>query len=172
MSTLDQVKRDALRPYVTGRTVHDLGAGDLEEAHALISLGAVRVVAIDRNPMPEPIVNGIQREVCHFDEWQHDGVIHVSFLGWPANWDTGVLRLLRSSEYVIYHGKCTDGTMCGYPAMWHHLLNREVLVHVHSRASILIVYGPGAIVREPLPEERCGMDLVRQHSYNTAYLGE
>lgn len=169
MSLLDQVKRDSIRTYVTGRTVHDLGAGNLREAHMLIGLGAVRVVAIDRDPMPEPTVNGIQREQCHFDDWQHDGVIDVAFLSWPANWDTGVLRLLRSSTIVIYHGKCTDGTMCGYPAMWHHLINRRVYVHVHHRAGILIVYGPEAHVRNPLPEESCGMDVVTQHAYDSVY---
>lgn len=171
MSTLDRVKQDSIRPYVEGRTVHDLGAGDLSEARMLMRLGAVRVIAVDRDPMPEPSA-GIDCFVSHFDDWRHDGVIDTAFIGWPANWDTGLVRLLRSSTVVIYHGKCTDGTLCGYPQMWHHLLNREVLVHVHSRESILIVYGPGAIVRDPLPEERCGMDLVRQHSYNTAYLGE
>jgi len=171
VSLLDSVKQDAIRPYVAGRTVHDLGAGKLIEARMLVRLGAARVIAIDRNPMPHPEMGCIDRIRSHFKDWQHDGVIDVAFLSWPLNYDTGVLRLLRSSTVVIYHGKCTDGTMCGYPEMWHHLLNREVYVHVHSREGVLIVYGPGAIVRDPLPEEKCGMDLDRQYSYTVAYFG-
>lgn len=170
MSTLSPLKQDSIRRYVKGRTVHDLGAGDLSEARMLIQLGAVRVIAIDRHPMPEPSA-GIHCYVSHFDDWQHDGVIDVAFIGWPANWDTGLVRLLRSSTTIIYHGKCTDGTMCGYPQMWHHLLNRRVYVHVHERESILIVYGHEAIVRNPLPEEECGMDLGRMRSYDSVYLG-
>lgn len=168
-SSLSIAKRMIIEPFVRGRVVHDLGAGDLVEAKMLVEMGAEQVHAIDCRPMPKVGDFRITRHTMRFDDWRHEGYMDVAFVSWPINHDTGIERLLRSARTVIYHGKCTDGTMCGYPAMWQHLTQREVLAHEHNPVGTLIVYGRDPALRKPLPEEMCGLDLERVWSYSEAY---
>jgi hypothetical protein len=171
VSRINISKRLLIEPYVRDRVVHDFGAGDLGEAMMLLALGAHHIHAIDRHEMPEPprAPWRVTRHVQHFSDWQHEGFIDVAFVSYPVNWDMGLARLLRQARTVIYHGKCTDGTMCGYEEMWRHLMQRQVLAHEHNPVGTLIIYGKEPAVRDPLPEEQCGVDLDRMWSYDEAY---
>ena len=74
-------------------------------------------------------------------------------MSWIVNWDMSIVKVLADAEIVIYLGKNTDGSACGYDKMWEHLRSREVLAHVPDRRNTLTVYGPRVIVRPQTGEE-------------------
>lgn len=84
----------------------------------------------------------------------------MAFVSWPANRpDEGLLTLLKRAATLIYLGKCTDGTCCGWPGLFTYFLSRELLVHVPDEYNTLFVYG-GALEtpRTGEWEERAGLD--------------
>jgi hypothetical protein len=151
---LSKKQLEALRPHVKGRHVHDLGAGNLEMAKALLRLGAKRVTAIDK---AEAVTTNPRIEVvkAYFHDLG-DLTPDVAFVSWPVNHDQpGLFRVLRAATKVIYLGKNSDGTSCGHPTLFRDLLNRELLTYVPERENTLIVGGQTLMVpREPTGEER------------------
>lgn len=96
--------------------------------------------------------------------------IDVAFVSWPsANPRTLLHRLVARAPLVLYLGKCTDGSFCGYPEFWQALSQRELLDRVYDRANVLLVYGPRKVARPVEPEERAGMDLDRPYYYDELY---
>ena len=188
----------AVRPFVQGQRVHDLGAGvSLYLAHYLVGLGADEVVAVDRSPTPwrgggygpkrhrwhalygQETPDGNQtadfRKVryvqAYFSEFRER--VTTAFVSWPSNYpddqDAGLVRLVSNAQMVVYLGTNTDGTACGSPDLFSHLCAREALVHVPHRRNTLIVYGQEVGSRKLLPEERAAMDTTRIYSFAELY---
>ncbi len=162
--TLTVRHQEILRPFILDRVVHDLGAGDLTLAHILVVCGAASVIAVDKQPMPEPRVPSIERVVSCFDAFT--GPVDIAFMSWPVNWRVGLTPIARTARLVIYLGNNMGGSACGYPDLWWHLRSREVLAHEFESSGSLIVYGPGTRGRKgKLPEEHAALDHNRVWSY-------
>jgi hypothetical protein len=163
----------AVRLLIRGREVHDLGCGDRVLTKELVRLGARFVVAVDANPMgfdPGPPVMTVEQTFEDF--LKTEPVIDVAFLSWPStsaySWlqstvpaIDAIVELVVRSRQVVYLGKNTDGTLCGRPELFQHLVRRPLLVHVPSEWNTLIAYGSGVVEREPVLEEQAGMDMTR-----------
>lgn len=160
--SLDRFQQKILADIVTGQVVHDLGAGDLFLAHYLVHyLGASKVIAVEKERVPPPTSDKVEYVRSYFDKFE--GKPDVALLSWPVSWDSGVLHLVRKARILIYLGRNTDGTVCGYRNLWGHLASREVL-HYDDRSdqhNTLIIYGPGPRVGRRLPEEHAALDQSR-----------
>jgi hypothetical protein len=159
---LTSVQLETLMPFVLGRQVYDLGAGNLVLARLLLNLGASSVVAIDKErPLctPPSLPRNLDVVYTTFDKFHALPTTCVAFVSWPDNrTDKGLLRLVRRASQVVYLGKNTDGTACGSLALFEHFLEREILATEPDRKNTLIVYGARQDTRrEPLCEERAGM---------------
>lgn len=158
---------EAVSKHVSGKVVWDVGSGDLALASKLVDLKAARVVAVDKEndeTLKPPAARIMVRKLL-FAECQ--GVKDVTFLSWPPNHQRGLDMVVSTSDVVIYLGKCTDGIMCGTPAMWHELKRREVLCVLPDSRNTLIVYGPGYDdQRKLLLEEVAGLDHSRTYSFD------
>lgn len=147
-----------LVPHVQGKVVWDLGAGNLWHAQMLLRLGALRVVAVEKECLPRGIRDP-RVEVLHarFDEVVVPRAgIDVAYLSWPVNHDhiPGLEALLSRSHKVVYLGSNVGGTACGGSDLMWYLASREVLGHVPHEQNSLAVYGEGsAMGRALLPEE-------------------
>lgn len=151
-----QVK--ALRPFVAGRVVHDLGAGDMEKARLLLHLGAEKVHAVEKAPYPFSLPLRIERHEMYFKDYR-PAEVDVALLSWPANhMMEGLLPLLVKAKTIIYLGKNTDGTSCGFPALFVYLTIRRLLVHKpHPTNTLIIVGEPLRKPRTPEHEELAGI---------------
>lgn len=162
--TLNPAQRKAVRKAVKGLVVHDLGAGDLALSRELLRLGASKVIAVDKNDMPDP-PPGIQTVKVRFeglDALQGDfAVPDVAFVSWPLNRvDVGLLNLCIRARRIIYLGCNTGGTACGFPELFGLFRLREVLAYAPDRQNTLAVYeGTRDTFREPLGEELAGMQI-------------
>lgn len=164
--TLTPEQEAALRPYVAGRVVHDLGAGDLTYARRLLDLGAQEVVAIDKERSFVSSVPGITYRQAYFHEVEPG--LGTVFLSWPVNWnDRALLLHALSAHTLVYLGKNTDGTACGTPALFEAMVHRALLAYVPDPRNCLVITGPiQAHARTPTPEERAGMtSMHRMWSY-------
>jgi hypothetical protein len=173
-------QRAALRPFVEGKVVHDLGAGDGEMSLALVDLGAAQVIAVEemhRNPAVLGKGPRIRREVKRFKTYAATmpvfGVtIDVAFVSWPDNRvDEGLLALVNAARVVAYLGKNTDGTACGGRDFWDALMLRPVYAYEPDRSNTLIVYSEA---RNPVPyyplrgEEKAAFSRVKIMTYEEA----
>jgi hypothetical protein len=66
------------------------------------------------------------------------------------------------AETLVYLGKNTDGSACGFPGLFEVLARREILAYVPDRPNTLIIYGkfirqPNEPHREPMPEEHAAL---------------
>lgn len=157
---------EIVRRIVTGKEVHDLGAGNLQLSGQLLQLGATRVTAIDRS-LPRCHESRITLVEGYFHDYREK--IDVAFVSWPCNWqDMGLVRLVRESPVVIYLGKNTDGTMCGGRDFFDALSVREIRAYEPDPHNTLIVYGPKGVVRQPRGEEVAAQRLERIWSYEEA----
>ncbi len=172
---LDRKQTKALKALVRGKRVHDLGAGDELLAGDLARFGAAEVIAIDeklcnegwyreRRPLPKGVI-GIKATFEEYAKTVPD--IEIAFVSWPANREShGLLTLVQSARTVVYLGKCTDGVCCGWPGLFKHFLQRELVEHVPDEYNSLFVYGP----RLPTPrcgenEEQAGLDWDKIRPY-------
>jgi hypothetical protein len=151
--SLSSVQRDVLRPFVSSKRVHDLGAGDLGLSKVLVELGASKVVAVDSRHLPRACPKGIEFKKSQFEAFKEP--VETAFLSWPSNNSCrGLTEILKTASTVAYLGKNTDGTVCGTESLFRALWLRSVLAHVPERANTLIVYGPPCKEqRILLPEE-------------------
>lgn len=176
----------ALRPFVDGRTIHDLGAGQCTLAMLLLQrLGAACVIALDKESMPELVRAGLIQAQTTFEdvagehdvaEWKRPLVerardltrtIDVAFVSWPQNHPSeGLLRLLRRAGVVVYLGSNVNGSACAWPGLFmSEFLFREVLAHVPERANSLIVYGERC---EAPRRKLLGEEIAAVLSYETS----
>jgi hypothetical protein len=158
---LNDEQQKALRPFVMGRVVHDLGAGDLKLARVLVQLGAEHVHAIDKHEWVgrPPSFRKITYRRAYFHDL--DEPMDTIFLSWPSNYENpGLISHLSHCRTLIYLGKNTDGTMCGTPALFTHMVGRKLLAHVSDVMNTLIVTGDRLDTpRVPVSEEQAGIDI-------------
>lgn len=143
---------------VKGQTVIDLGAGDLQLSHELLTLGAQAVTAVEKEELPQSILRLADPRVkvvrAYIKDLHGQTGASVAFLSWPANYPIlGLDAVIAKTPIVVYLGKNTDGTSCGTSRMFQRLLPREVVAYVPEFKNTLIVYGPKRIEREPYGEE-------------------
>lgn len=144
---------DRLQSLVIGRTVWDLGAGDLGYAHLFLDLGAKNIIAVDKEPIPATLCRG--RPITIIGKYFADieppkASIDVAFLGWPVNQRTeGLIPILEKAETIIYLGSNCKGNACGGPDLWAYLQHREIKAYVPHPRNSLIIYG-----KSLFPEER------------------
>jgi DNA polymerase-3 subunit beta len=148
--------RTTIQPYVEGRNVWDLGAGDLTWAAILQQLGA-HVTAVDKRLMGDlpgaffyqGTFADLAKQVCALD---------VAFVSWPCNYRLpGLGEILSKAPTVIYLGSnsAARGDSCGGPGLWRELFKRPLLSSVENLQNTLLVYGPGEGGERILhPEER------------------
>lgn len=165
--SLNHAQQTALRPYVRGRVVHDLGAGDLSFSHdLLVHFSASWVVAVDKWIDKRAIhlvhVN-VKPVECYFHAYAPPppyDIIDVAFASWPPNYpdDEGLVRLCHKAQIIAYLGKNTDGSACASPSFFRETLRRELLAYVPDRRNTLLIVGaPLDVPREPTGEERAGL---------------
>lgn len=163
--SLSSAQQETLKPYLKDFLVHDLGAGNLQLSEELVRLGAKRVVALDKEPYRGTPPTGVYPLTGYFQDYH--GLIRTAFVSWPRNtFDFGLVRLIERTHFVLYLGKNTDGTACGFPQFWDVLRKREVLAHMPDRANTLIVYGLKKIDRPILPEEYAALYQDHVYSYD------
>lgn len=172
MGSLSVEQVDALRPYIAGRVVTDLGSGiDLVLADQLLQIGAAGVVAVDplvvlrQDGWDDPVDPRIKLRPQLFVDFADD--IDVAFMSWPKMYAVdGLTEAAARSPTVIYLGKNAGGASCGSVSLFRHFARREVLAHVPDDKNTLIVYG-GALAgpRELLAEERCAIDRRAIHRH-------
>ena len=177
---LTATQRAALRPYVEGKQVHDLGAGDGEMSLTLVDLGAAQVIAVEEMHFDPTFLRKdprIRREVRKFKTYAgtmpvYGVTIDVAFVSWPDNRvDEGLLALVNAARVVAYLGKNTDGTACGDPFFWASLTLRPVAAYAPDRSNTLIVYSEA---RNPVPyyplrgEEKAAFSRVKIMTYEEA----
>jgi hypothetical protein len=168
---LSKAQAEAVCPFVQGREVYDLGAGDLFLTRKLVSMGA-SVVAVDKHgfgghTMPAGVTLGPQ--------WFHQVApadVRIAFISWPNNCCMVLSRIIAEAETVIYLGKNTDGTICGDAQLFAELVKREVLVYLAERPNTLIVYGSRRVKREPTREEVAAMEPLRMYTFDELELGK
>jgi hypothetical protein len=149
---LSDEQQHAVRPLVVGKVVYDLGAGSGELARLLVCLGAERVVAVDKEDFPPLDDPRIERRFQYFEHCEERP--ELVFLSWPMNYqDPGLFRLVSSARLVVYVGKNTDGTSCGWPSLFRALSAREILCYKPERRNTLICYGDKQLVRPLVGEE-------------------
>lgn len=163
--TLEQA--EFIRWFVAGRHVTDLGAGDCEHTQRLLGCGATRVTAVDKQLLPTGWPIGCMDLIeTYFRDF--DDPVDVAFLSWPPNWACpGLVEALGRASTVIYLGKNTDGTSCGWPGLWQHLVRRTILAEYPNPSNTLIVYGRPCPERPLLPEEAAALDTGKPHAYRS-----
>lgn len=137
---LNAAHLDALRPFVSGRVVHDVCSGpEFPLAGDLLELGAKKVVAIDKERRSAR--SRARVEYYHMRLHEFKGKAAVVMLSWPPNHAIdGLLGILERARVVIYLGSNTGGNACGTPALFRHLIRRELLAYVpHSSNSMIVV---------------------------------
>jgi hypothetical protein len=152
---------EAIRPYVRGKRVWDLGAGDLVYTRVLCLLGAKAVTAVDKCIMP-----GCSGVASFFGTFESLAVqlvrsnhrIEVAFVSWPCNHLMyGMDTLVKRSDVVIYLGLNSEkqGTAAGGPGFWGEVTRRSLLAHVDHPRNSLLVYGLGEDSERAMhPEEK------------------
>ena len=151
---LSPAQQEVVAEHVKGKLVHDMGFGDATLARVLVNLGAREVIGVDKETVFEGLLDKIHHYRCRFEEFV--GEAKLIFLSWPINHDNfALLRLVQKAETVIYLGKHTDGTACGWPGLYTHLSSREIHSHLPERKNTLTIYGPARMAR-PMTGEECG----------------
>lgn len=164
MGALNEEQCERLAPFVKGKVVLDLGAGDLSLSRVLVQMGA-KVVAVDKED-PGVVVPGVRFVRSYFHDLRERAP--VAFVSWPVNWHSDIVPILVASTTVIYLGKNTDGTACGDPNLWEHLRAREVLAYVPDRRNTMAIYGPNFVERDPTGEELASASVLKSMSYEEA----
>lgn len=153
----------ALKTYVNGKVVADIGAGDLSHSRTMSELGAKEVLAIDPGlsiyeqvPANVKLLKGYAKDTSIPEE------LDVVFLAWPVNREIpGIDSWIAKARTVIYFG-CNDNyTVCGGKDLWSILPGRAILHHfeieptAHESSASFTVYGePLEEPRELTPEEK------------------
>jgi len=177
----------ALAKHVHGKTICDLGAGDLHRANDLLHLGARHIFAVEKDDLPNPNPDLITQVHSTFADLPQRATNHqlteiatadVALISWPANYrPPGLIPLIHQNPTVIYLGSNFNGDACGFPELYEYLLLREVKAVVQHPRNSLIIYGawlPNMAAwlnneqpepyRETLPEELAG---IHSHHFKT-----
>lgn len=161
--------QEVVAPFVRGVTVLDLGAGDGERTKVLRSLGADRVVAVDKLGLDESLTpsSGMEYIEGYFDSASVQKLARsfegfVAHVAWPQNCQLpGLVDILRRASVVIYVGCCTGGTFCGNQELFDYLRMRGVLAYEPELRNTLTVYGG------ILPEARMAVTYEEWAAYSS-----
>ncbi len=158
---------------VAGKRVLDLGAGDLKRAHKLMALGAARVFAIDKAPMPAAGDLHLVTLQAAFESelalWAATGFkADVAHVAWPINHANDLRWFVCLAPCVIYIGNNTGGNACGTPELFNQFRYRPVMAYVPTRRNTLIIYGQsGMMPRQALHhEEIAGLENTRADGFD------
>ena len=173
-------QRNTLAMFCAGKRVSDLGCGSASLSRELVALGAVSVLAVDKalkevSFRADLRNKGVTPLSAYFDKVSHLES-EVAVVSWPVNRPMpGLVRLLGCSDTVIYIGKNVDGTSCGCPVMFEHLVSREILAHKPHKRNTLTVYGKGprahgVITGEELASRRADKILSYEEAESSATL--
>jgi hypothetical protein len=158
-------QKEAIRPFVRGRVVTDLGAFQLAYSHMLLELGAKAVIAVDKEYPPESYDKRITCVTKLFKDYR--APIDVAFISWPANYGMGLPQCITDAKKIIVISKNTDGTGCATPAFYTCLLYRKLLTYVPHRKNCLIVVGRKLKNRREMTgEERAGIQINKFTTYD------
>jgi len=151
---LSDEQAKVLAKHIKGKVVHDLGAGLCELSVRLARLGAEKVIAVDKEPMPTVDDQRVVRRHGFYGSVAADD-IDVGFVSWPENRESIVLlRILEHATSVVLLSKNTDGSACGWSDLYKSFLLRKVLAYVPERPNALSIYGERLkSPRKPLGEE-------------------
>ena len=94
----------------------------------------------------------------------------VGLLSWPENSRLhGLVELLERCEHVALLCKTTDGSSCGFKALYEYLLERTLVASVPDKTNSLIVVGAlRSRPRKPTPEEWAGLHWHAAGSFEQA----
>ena len=133
---------EVLALFVDGKTVYDLGAGDLAHSHLLARLGADAVIAVDKVPMQKPRCPEVSRLHGHFHQLPVPDHIDVAFLSWPQTYPLpGLLDWLDAADVVVYIGHNFDDSYCGSPELYFYMIKRALLDEVLAQQNTMLVLG-------------------------------
>lgn len=175
---LTTAMQHAMDSYVKDRRVFDFGAGDMTHAQAMLKMGAMDVVAIEKNfagqKSPDKRIKQFEGTFLDYIQRGNDFSFEhcTAFISWPANHKLdGLLDLLEKFRVIMYLGKNTDGSACAWPGFFHQMYLRPVLEHVPHRRNTLIIWGEHndklAIEHRELKlEERAGGDHTRCYDFD------
>lgn len=160
--------------HVSGKLVHDYGAGNMAKALKLLALGASQVLAVDSDLTGHHLESATLKVMRGtFGELRRalakvppEATVYpdVAFVSWPwlsPREAVALADLAGTADVVVYVGKNTDGTACGHPRFFRPLLRRRLLAYLPERRSTVIVLGdplPGGELREPTGEEAAAVD--------------
>lgn len=171
---LNDIQKEALKPFLHGRAVTDLGCGDGGWAKYILEEGATRVVAVDKDDfIRKPHWwrgRPVQLVRQHFADFKN--AVDVAFVSWPVNSYNaaiGLIGIIDRADTVIYLGSNVEGNNCGSPQFFENLLHRELLAYEPDRRSTLIVYGKKLPVdqkRLPQYEEMAGMYMFDVYAFD------
>lgn len=168
---LSPEQREVVAAFVRGKRVIDLGCGNCALTNVLIeTCGAEHVIALDYKMPPREDVPKIAFVNSLFEDYDSE-VPEVALLSWPVNRPLpALLRLVEQAETVIYLGKNTDGTSCGWRGLYEHFSGRAVLRHLPDRRNTLTVYGWPEADRPLTGEETAAIHhaVTRFVTYNRA----
>lgn len=164
----------AVKPYVEGKKVFDLGSGRLALSKLVKNMGAQKVIAIDRDLEMKEETPGIEKFNLNFYEYlelkpeAQPLATDVAFVSWPNNRVMQeLLTLARACDTIIYLGKNTDGSSCAWPGFFNHMLSRKLLVHIPDMRNTLLIYGKAekAFYRDPVREELGGLNHTELYDF-------
>lgn len=165
---LNKQQAECLIKYVNGKVVYDLGSGNLKLSNELITLGAAKVISIDKKYIGGRANNfyqsGVEIRASFFQDIDED--IDTAFVSWPANYDNGLLKILKRTKTILYLGKNTDGVACGTPDLFKYLITRKVNIHIPSKRNTLICYSDELVEnRYLLDEEAAAINVLQSIKY-------
>jgi hypothetical protein len=167
---LESWQEDRLRPFVHGRRLVDYGCGNLVFTLQVLALGARHVLAYDKErvSVPAEVRHRLSfTQGCFLDR---PPTMRTAIASWPYNTDTGLDLRLTTAPRIIYVGRNTGGTVCGYVDFWLELFRREVLCYAPDEHNVLIVYGDYLTRRRKLmPEEYAAIAQRSYLSYEDAH---
>lgn len=160
-------QESVLSGEVRDQVVYDLGAGSCRLSYRLLELGASKVIAVDRNPDPDPKNHPDQVEYRRAYFHELDPITEgLAFVSWPQQYLQGLVKLVKKAPKLVYLGCNTDYTACAPTEFWEHVTRRELLYHVPHHRNTLLVYGKRTSEqRELVLEEKAGLDRSKVYSY-------
>lgn len=165
---LSEEQSAALKPFVEGKVIHDLGCGFMQLSRELLELGAAHVIAIDKEASFRRYTprTGVTFERKYFKEVTPSYDMNI-FLGRPFNGVLpGLLELVVAAKQVVYFGCNRNMNQCGSPNLFKLFLFRELLCYVQGVNNSLIVLGgylEEDLPREPTLEEKAGIDVANHY---------
>ena len=162
-----------IREVVAGKSVIDIGCGDMTYSERLRQMGARSVLALDKCDLPTfvPGIEIVQTSIDKFEQKNRDRSFDVGFLSWPVNRDIqGLSGLLRRCGVVIYLGSNVDGSACGNHTLFFQLMQRRLDHYSPDRSnSLIVVSEPLSEARPPTGEEYAAIHSEKVFSFKEAH---